>query len=297
MKLKDIKSVLNFEAFRPEPDDSTASWRSRFQTKRSLLMNIGRRRVSWRGMEKNGALGIPNTAEGEIKDVLVNSGVDWKEFTETGWCAVSLNTRFVISLETNLSRRKGLEELLRSNPKAALGAKAERGKRYSLHHNPESNTSLLLTLDEEGVTRTEALLKEAGLLTGRVCVGAYAMLLELIDQVREARLTHVRANPEAKTGSILMVACCEGSLCALLQQEDSWLKLRSRSDLYTADDMSPAIELVVPMIEEIGLSTHVLFMSDAEGSPFPQMLQARLPQLRVSDVTAPNQLWNLIGDL
>jgi hypothetical protein len=297
MKLKDLTDVLKFEAFRPEPDDSTAPWRTRFPSKRTLLTNVSRRQVSWRLMERNGALGVANTMDGELRDVLQQVGQEWRDATEGGWCSVSLNNRFVISLEANLSRRKGLDELLRTNPKAALGAKAERGKRYALQHNPESNTSLLLAADEEAVTRLEASMKETGLQPGRVCVGTFAMLLELIDQVRDARRVHLSQNGDAKTGSILMIACCEGSLCALLQQEEQWLKLRSRAELYTAEDMSPAIELVVPMIEEAGPDTHVLFMSDAEGSAFPKLLQARMPQLRLSDVTAPNQLWNLIGDL
>ncbi len=49
MKLKDIKDVLTFAAFRPEPDDSSASWSKRFPKKRSLLLNIGRETVSWQG--------------------------------------------------------------------------------------------------------------------------------------------------------------------------------------------------------------------------------------------------------
>ena len=34
---------------------------------------------------------------------------------------MSLNNRFIISLENNLSRRENYRELLRTNPKAVLG--------------------------------------------------------------------------------------------------------------------------------------------------------------------------------
>ena len=138
MKLKDIVSVLNFSAFRPEPDDSTAAWTKRFPKEKTLMLNIGRKRVSWIRLDKRGEFGDGGSMEGEFKDILGQMGPEWRALTDNGWCAVSLNTRAMVSLEVNLSRRPGLLEMLRTNPKAAIGAKAERGKRYSLTHNPES---------------------------------------------------------------------------------------------------------------------------------------------------------------
>ncbi len=296
MKLKDIKSVMNFEAFHPEPDDSLAPWVKRFPKKRSLLLNVSRKRVSWRVMEKNGTLGEVNITDGELKEVLGQMAHEWKEMTDGGWCSMSLNSRFVVSLEVNLSRRKGLEDLLRTNPKAALGAKAERGKRYSLTHNPESNTSLLLAAEEDVIIKTEAVMREHGLSVGRVCVGVYAMLLELTEQIREARRVHLAQNPDAKTGTVVLAACCDGSLCALTQQEEQWTKLRSRTDLYT-DDMTPAVELLLPMIEEAGSDTHVLIMNDMQNPDLLPLLQERAPGVRISDVTVPNQLWNILADI
>jgi hypothetical protein len=296
MKLKDIKSVMNFEAFDPEPDDNSAPWRKRFPKKRTLLLNLSRKRVTWRLMERGGALGDEVSFDGEFKDAIVQLAPEWREMTDGGWCALSLNSRFVVSLEVNLSRRKGLEELMRTNPKAALGAKAERGKRYSLTHNSESNTSLLLACEEDAIVKTEAILKEHNLQAGRICVGAYAMLLELADQVREARQVHLAQNPDAKTGTIVMAACCDGSLCALTQQEEQWTKLRSRTDLYS-DDMTPAVELLLPMLEEAGSDVQLLFMNDTERPEFTELLTARAPHVRISDVTVPNQLWNILADL
>jgi len=297
MKLKDIKNVLNFEAFHPEPDDSTAPWAKRFPKKRSLLINVSRKRTTWRLLDRDGSVGEPSIVEGEPKEVLTQSANEWKEMTDGGWCAVSLNNRFVVSLEVNLSRRKGLEDLLRTNPKAALGAKAERGKRYQITHNPESNTSLLLACEEDAIVKTEALFREHGLSVGRVCVGAYAMLLELLDQVRESRRVQLAQNPDAKTGTVLMAALCDGSLCALGQQEEQWTKLRSRSDLFTDEDLNPAVELLLPMIEESGSDTHVLIMNDVPRPGFVDHLVSRVPGLRVSDVTQPNQLGKILADL
>ncbi|MFN0125941.1 MAG: hypothetical protein ACKV19_04550 [Verrucomicrobiales bacterium] len=297
MKLKDIKNVLNFEAFHPEPDDSSAPWAKRFPKKRTVLVNISRKRLTWRLMEKDGSLGEVSEVEGETKEALTQVSHEWKELTDGGWCAVSLNSRFVVSLEVNLSRRKGLEDLLRTNAKAALGAKAERGKRYQLTHNPESNTSLLLACEEDAIIKTEALFREHGLSVGRVCVGAYAMLLELVDQVREARRVHLAQNPDAPTGSVLMAAFCDGSLCALGQQEEQWTKLRSRTDLFTEEDLTPAADLLLPMIEESGPETHVLVMHDNPRPGFADLLRTRFSGLKVSDVTVPHQLGKVLADL
>lgn len=297
MKLKDIKNVLNFEAFHPEPDDCTAPWAKRFPKKRTVLVNISRKRLTWRLMEKDGSLGEVSEVEGEPKEALTQVSHDWKELTDGGWCAVSLNSRFVVSLEVNLSRRKGLEDLLRTNAKAALGAKAERGKRYQLTHNPESNTSLLLACEEDAIVKTESLFREHGLSIGRLCVGAYAMLLELVDQVREARRVHLAQNPDAPTGSVLMAALCDGSLCALGQQEEQWTKLRSRTDLFSEEDLTPAVDLLVPMIEESGPDTHVLVMHDNPRPGFVDHLVTRFPGLKVSDVTVPHQLGKVLADL
>ncbi len=296
MKLQDIVNVMKFESFHPEPDDSSAPWRKRFPKKRTLLLNISRRRTTWRAMAKDGSLGEVFTREGEFKDLAAELAGEWKEQTDGGWCAVSVNSRYVISLEVNLSRRKGLEGLLRSNPKAVLGAKAERGKRYSLLHNNESNTSLLLATEEDAIVKTEAALREHGLSAGRIAIGTYALLLELADQVQEARRVHLAKNPDAKTGTIVMAALCDGSLAALTQEDEQWTKLRSRTDLYT-DDPAPALDLLLPMIEEAGPEAQVLLMTDTSRPEFAEQLAARVPEVRISDVTVPAQLWKLLGDL
>jgi hypothetical protein len=296
MKLKDILGVLNYSAFRPEPDDSSAPWSKRFPKEKTLILNIGRKRVSWIRLDKRGEFGEGGSVEGEFKDVLGQMGPEWRAMTDNGWCAVSLNTRAMVSLEVNLSRRPGLLELLRTNAKAAIGAKAEKGKRYALTHNPESNTSILLACDEEAITKTEAMLKEAGMNIGRVTCGLYGMVIDLITQVADARKARAHSHPGQPFGSVLMIACCEGSVCALSQKEEAWMELRSRTDCYT-DDMAPVMEIILPLLQNAGPSTHVIFMGDNVNSTFPAMLQNRVPGLQVSDVTVPQQAWKLIADL
>jgi hypothetical protein len=295
MKLKDIKDVLTFRAFRPEPDDSTAPWTRRFTRESTLAINIGRRRTTWIALDKSGNFRDAGSVDGEFKDIVGQMSAEWRALTDNGWCAVSLNQRFVITLEVNLSRRAGLEEQLRTNPKAVLGAKAERGKRYSLLHNPESNTSVLLSCDEEAIVKTSALLKDHGLNTGRLSVGIYGMMLDLVDQVTDARRARTVSNPGEPFGAAVLIACCEGSVCALSQKEEQWTELRSRTDLYT-DDMAPVLEIVSPLIQNAGPGCNVVFMNDEAGSPLPELLRQRFPQVAVSDVSQPSQLWKLLTD-
>jgi hypothetical protein len=296
MKLKDIKDVLTLRSFRPEPDDSSAPWRKRFPREKTLLLYISRRRVSWIALDRRGEFTDAGSMDGELKEVMANAGPDLKSHTDNGWCAVSLNQRFVITLEVNLSRRAGLEQQLRTNPKAALGAKAERGKRYDLVHNPESNTSLLLACDEDAIVKTEAMLREQGLQAGRISIGIYGMLLDLISQVSEARAARAAANPDEPFGNVVMVACCEGSVVVLSQREETWTELRSRSDLYT-DDMTPVLDILMPLLQNAGPSAHVVFMNDEQGSNFAELLQARAPGTQLSEVTVPQQLSKLLTDL
>ncbi len=295
MKLKDIKDVLSFRAFRPEPDDGGAPWRKRFPREKTLLLNIGRRRVSWTALDRRGMLVEAGSADGDLKDIAAQMGHEWRALTDNGWCAVSLNHRFVITLEVNLSRRAGLEEQIRTNPKAALGAKAERGKRYQLAHNPESNTSLLLACDDEVLTKTGALLKEAGLHVGRFSAGLHGMLLDLVSQVSAARRAHTAARSGEPFGPIIMVACNEGSVAALTQREEQWVELRSRTDLYT-DDMAPVLDILAPLIASAGQGAQIVFMNSETDSNFTQLMAVRSPATRVSEVTAPSQLWKLLSD-
>ena len=295
MKLKDIKDVLTFRSFRPEPDDSSAPWRKRFPREKTLLLTISRRRVSWLCLDKRGEFTDAGSMEGELKEVLAAVGSDLRAHTDNGWCAVSLNHRFVLTLEVNLSRRAGLEEQLRTNPKAALGAKAERGKRYQLTHNPESNTSLLLACDEDAIVKTEAMLREHGLQIGRISIGIHGMLLDLISQVAEARAARAASHPGEVFGNVVMVACCEGSVVVLSQREESWTELRSRSDLYV-DDLAPVLDILMPLLQNAGPGAHVVFMNDEQNGNFSELLQARAPGIQISEVTVPQQLAKLLTD-
>ena len=296
MKLKDIKDVLSFAAFRPEQDDSRSPWKKRFPKQRSLLLNIGKGVVSWRATEKNGTLGESGSIEGEFKELVPDLAEEWKSLTDDGWVGVSINNRFVISLETNLSRKKGSAEAVRTNPKIALGAKAEKGKRYAVEHNPESNTSILLAVDEEMIKGVEAALTSTGLKVGRIMCGPFEMLVESVQHVSNARAQFGKTNPGESLGKVVSVVCCEGSVVALTSQDEHWLELRSRSGLYVSEDLAPIVKILTPLLQNAGGSAQMIFMADQPGSGIREVLEQSMPQLRITDVSQPDQLWSIMKE-
>lgn len=286
MKGADLLSILNFSAFRPEPDDSSALWRKRFPGQRTVLLNLSRSSASWRGVQRTGKLGDGDTMSGELKEILAERSFQIKEMADSGWCAVSLNTRYVISLEANLSRRPGSEEIIKSNPRSVLGARYERGKRYSVTHNPETNSSLLLACDEEHIRKVEAALKEAGLQVGRICCGAYVLLRHALTQ------SNVTKSAE-KPPSFFYVVCCQGSVCALLQEGDRWAELRSRTDVYEGS-ANPVLELLSPFRQRVPQDATVVLACD---NPVPQLAEgitSLFEGRKVADLTQPDLLWTLI---
>lgn len=287
MKGADILSVLNFSAFRPEPADASEPWRKRFPVQRSVLLNLGRSSVAWKGVQRSGRLADGDVMAGELKDVLAERSFQIKEMADNGWCSISLNTRYVISLEANLSRRPGSEDIIKKNPRSVLGARYERGKRYAVTHNPETNASILLACDEEHIRKIEAALAEVGLQVGRICCGTYVLLQHALSH------TNVTKGSE-KPASFVYVICCHGSVCALIQDSDRWTELRSRTDVY--DGSADAIvDLLTPFKARVPQQAEVVLACD---DPVPQ-LGERLAELfdgrKVLDMTQPDLLWTLLA--
>lgn len=284
---KDILSVLNFRAFRPEPDDPSAPWKKRFPKSRTLLLSLSKAAIFWKTVKSNGRVGDGEMIAGDPKETLATLTPRINELTENGWCAVSLNTRYVISLEANLSRRAGSEEALQSNPRSVLGARYERGKRYAVTHNPETNSSILLTCDEEHIRKLEAQFKEANFKVNRICCGTYVLLRHALS------LTNTNPKSGENPKSYFYVICCQGSVCALVQSADNWLELRSRPDVY-GEDLTPLYELLSPFQARLTPEMEVVLMCD---EPLPGLAD-KLRQLfaghTFTDLTEPDLLWNLL---
>lgn len=283
-----VKAVLNFSAFRPEADDPQASWKSRFSCRQTAMVHVGRNSLAYSVVDKKGEKVEGDSARGELKEVFTELGPTIKDLAVDGWCMVSLDSRYVISVESNLSRKKGSEEALKKDPRSVLHSRYEKGKRYAVNHNPENNSSILLTMDEENVKKTEALLKEQKLKAGRMCCGTYVLLRHALVA------TNTKKGSEAPF-SALYLACCHGSVCALMQESDNWLELRSRPDLFEpGGDIAPLVELLRPFEEKLGPDRGIVVACDEPVEGLTEKLAELFPGRPVNDLTEPGLLVRLL---
>ncbi len=299
MKLSDVKDVLTFAAFRPEPDDRLATWTRRFARKRTLFLNIGRGQTSWKGMGRDGRFYDGGVQYGEFKEIAPRMADEWRGLTDDGWCAVSVNSRYIISIETNVSRKPGADELIRTNPRVVLGTRYEKGKRYTFTNNPESVATILLTVDEEQIKALEGTLKEGGLKPGRICCGTYAMMRRLLETVHigKAKGAPAEGLPAERKSNFLDIVCCEGSVCAMLENGDAWPELRSRADLYKDGDHQPVMAFLEPFFGRLDSSAGVRFCGETVDSPILAQLREKLPEVEFQDFSRPDHLWRILADL
>ncbi len=295
MKLSDVSKVLSFTSFRPDPDDGSFSWKKRFTKRKSLLLNLSRDGVAWRAVSREGALTEIGFIQGPLKDVLQEMSDEFSAMTDNGWCAVSVNQRYVITLEKNLTRKDLTNDVLRVTPRSVLGAKAERGKRYSLAHNPESNTSALLSVDEEYIKEIEGLFKASGLKLGRICCGVFAMLDETLNQIQLATKEYKDENAKDSLGGILSVISCNGSVCILKTEKEKWTELRSRVALFTEDDIAPLEKILLPMVNDLREGDRIVLNACEEGSQVRKLLRGIAPSIKINDISRSAAIWNLMS--
>ena len=286
--LQYVKAVLNFSAFRPEEDDPTASWKSRFGGRQTTLVHVGRNSLSYSVIDKKGETTDSDSGRGELKELFAELGPAIKDRSVDGWCMISLDSRYVISVESNLSRKKGSEEALKKDPRSVLHARYEKGKRYAVTHNQETNSSILLAMDEENVKKTEAFCKEHKLKPGRICCGTYVLL-------RHALATTNTRKGSEEPFSGLYLACCHGSVCAIMQEKDNWMELRSRPDLFEAGgDITPLVELLRPFADKLAPERGLVIACDEPVDGLSEKLADLFPGRRINDLTEPGLLARLL---
>lgn len=288
MQLDDIKNVLTFTAFRPDADDPELPWSKRFVGRRSLLLNISRSHTSWRSIDRKAHLQDAGMQEGELGDSAMARADEWRSMTESGWCGVSVNHRFIISLESNLPRRENGAELLRTNPKIILGGKYDRSKRYAMFNHPYAASTLLLACEDAMVKLVEDTLRSNGLRTGRICCGLFAMMEDALRQIYAKNL------PEAR-GNFLLIALCESSIAALVQLEGAWKDLRCRSGLAT-DSVDPMIQIIAPLASKITSGTPIYFVHDGSNEKLSEQMMEQLASVDAKDLSGPDYLWRLMSE-
>ncbi len=296
MKLGDLKSVLTFAAFRSEPDDRNAAWNRRFSKQRTLLLNVSRGHTSWKILSKSGKITDGGSQDGDFKEIITSMAPEWKAQIDDGWCCVSMNTRYILSLETNVSRKPGAEEVIRTNPRAVLGARYEKGKRYAYTNNPESGSTILLTVDEDQIKQFESLLTSSGFKIGRLCCGTYAMMRRLLETAHSIKEKETNLAKIEQKSSYLDIVCCDGSICAMLEGGEVWTELRSRSDLYKDGDYQPAMDVLSPLIARLDEESQMRFVADNDSSPILDALRSQFPQADITDYSQPDHLWRVLMD-
>ena len=287
MLLDEIISVLTFAAFRPDADDPDLTWSKRFEGRRSLLLNVSRSHASWRMVSRKGVFSEVVSQDGELAEIAPHRAEEWRTSTDGCWCSVSLNNRFIISLENNLSRRENFSELLRTNPKAVLGSKFDRGKRYAVFHHPVTTSSILMACDDLMVKSVEDLLRANGLKAGRICCGLFALMEEKLKEIYEEN------RPEA-TKSFVLIATCEGSVAALVQQDGQWTEVRCRSGLGT-DSAEPVMQIVAPLLQKLQPGTPVLYVHDGTDEKYTAAMMQQLEPNAAKDVSGGDLLWKITG--
>lgn len=286
MDLKNIKEVLSFAAFRPEADNPKFAWPQRFPKMKSVLLNVGRDNCSWAFLDRKGAVESVGSADGEFVDVAAQMADQWQAGTEDGWVGVSVNNRFIISLEHNLSRKSGWEEELRQNPKSILGTKHDRTKRFAIHHNPETSASLVMACDDSMIKTIEDGMRSHNLRPARICSGLFAMTANFLNRVASENTL--------KNQDLILVTWLDGSLCVLRQKKGQWQDLRCRSGLPPQDEMT-VNQMIKPFVEAAEPSTRVLLMEDRKQGGFSQKYLPLFGNLHVTDATEDHNLWNILG--
>lgn len=286
MEFKDIKEVLTFAAFRPEADNSRFPWPVRFPKRKSVIVNIGRGRVSWACFDRKGQLDNLGESDGEFVEVASQMADFWRSATEDGWMGVSLNNRFIISLEHNLSRKKGWQEELRQNPKSILGTKYDRTKRYAIHHNPETSASLVMACDESMVKSIEETMRSHNLRPARICVGLFASLSNLLNRLAD--------DDALKNQDLIIVSWIDHSLCVLRQKAGQWQDLRCRSGLHHGDEASVS-QILRPFIEAAAPTTRILLQEDRKQGSFSESFLRLFGGFHATDVTEENHLWRILS--
>ncbi len=286
MEFKDIKDVLTFAAFRPEADNPRYAWPQRFPKQRSVLVGVGRGQCTWACLDRKGQVESVGEAPGDFAEVASHMADSWRASSEDGWIGLSINNRFIISLEHNLSRKKGWQEELRLNPKTILGTKYDRTKRYAVHHNPETSASLVMACDDSMVKSIEEAMRSYGLRPARICVGLFATTAHLLNRIS--------ADNAIKNQDLIVATWIDGSLCLVRQKAGQWQDLRCRTGIGPGDEATVA-QMLRPFLDKAEPSTRILLMEDRRGGGFSSTYLPMFGERHVTDMTEEHNLWNLLA--
>ena len=72
--------------------------------------------------------------------------------------------------------------------------------------------------------------------------------------------------------------------------------MRARSNLYTPDELEPAYNIIMPLVENAGAGSQVVFVSDQDGAAIKGMIASDASGTVISDISREDGLWSLLKE-
>ena len=132
----------------------------------------------------------------------------------------------------------------------------------------------------------ESIFHEAGFQIGRIACGTYLLLRHALASVNTTKGSE-------QPVSAFIVVCCEGAVCALVQDQDRWLELRSRTDVYETE-FSPIADLIAPFQARLAPQIGITLIADEPLPGFTELLAGVLPNRPINDLSQPGLLATLM---
>ena len=94
--------------------------------------------------------------------------------------------------------------------------------------------------------------------------------------------------------SAFYIVCCEGAVCALVQDQDRWVELRSRTDVYE-EDITPITDLLAPFHSRLAPEIEITLVCDEPMEGLKDRLAKVFPGRGVNDLSEPALLATLMA--
>ena len=92
-----------------------------------------------------------------------------------------------------------------------------------------------------------------------------------------------------------LIACCDGSVCVLVQKKGQWSELRSRSGLFSGGDIEPIMTIATPLLSGMEAGSSIVLLHDQPQSQVATNLMGHLQPYGAVDVTQNDHLWMVLA--
>ncbi len=112
---------------------------------------------------------------------------------------------------------------------------------------------------------------------GRICCALFGILETKLREIYDGK------KPEAR-GNFLLIATCEGSIAALVQQAGQWTDFRCRTGV-GIDNVEAMVQIIAPQVQKLQAGTPVFFVHDGNNPRFASEMMGHLESISAQDVT------------